>query len=55
MAKRKNTTGIPDCEIESLARVLLPVIRQFFESEEHRREFEEWQEQHRSHQQKKGA
>lgn len=55
MAKRKNTTGIPDCEIESLARALLPEIRKFFESEEHQREFEEWQEQHRSQKQKKGA
>ncbi len=54
MAKRKNTTEIPDCEIESLARALLPAIRKFFESEEHQREFEEWQE-HRRKQQKKGG
>ena len=45
MAKRKNTTGIPDFEIESLARALLPAIQKFFESDEHKREFEEWQQQ----------
>lgn len=55
MAKRKNTTGIPDCEIESLARALLPAIQKFFESKEHQREFEEWQKQRRSQQWKKGA
>ncbi len=52
MAKRKNTTGIPDCEIESLARALLPVIQNLFESEEGKREFEEWQEQRRKLQKK---
>ncbi len=50
MAKRKNTTGIPDCEIESLARALLPAIQKFFESEEGKREFEEWQAQRREEQ-----
>ncbi len=52
MAKRKNTTGIPDCEIESLARALLPVIQKLFESEEGKRGFEEWQEQRRKQQKK---
>ena len=40
--KRKNNTGIPDFEIDSLARVLLPAIQKLFESEEGKREFEEW-------------
>ena len=32
--KKKNTTGIPDFEINSLARALLPVIKAYFETEE---------------------
>jgi len=35
-------TGIPRHEIEALARVLLPEIQKFFESEQGKREFEEW-------------
>ena len=48
MAKKKQTdygTGIPLHEVEALARVLLPEIRKFFESEEGQREFKEWKEQ----------
>jgi len=41
--KRKNNTEIPDFEIDSLARALLPAIQKLFESEEGKREFEEWQ------------
>lgn len=41
--KKKNTTGIPDYEIDSLARALLPTIQKLFESEEGQREFKEWQ------------
>ena len=40
--KRKNNTGLPDFEIDSLARALLPAIQKLFESEEGKREFEEW-------------
>ena len=40
--KRKNNTGIPDFEIDSLERALLPAIQRFFETEEGKREFEEW-------------
>ena len=40
--KRKNNTGIPDFEIDSLARALLPAIQKLFETEEGTREFEEW-------------
>ena len=40
--KRKNNTGVPDFEIDSLARALLPAIQKLFESEEGKREFEEW-------------
>ena len=35
-------TGIPQYAMESLARCLLPEIQKFFESEEGKREFEEW-------------
>ncbi|MBO5046762.1 MAG: hypothetical protein J6C93_07860 [Clostridia bacterium] len=41
--KKKNNTGIPDFEIDSLARALLPAIQQLFENEETKKEFEEWQ------------
>lgn len=38
-------TGIPYHEVEALARVLLPEIQRFFESEEGKREFVEWKAQ----------
>lgn len=38
-------TGIPLHEVEALARVLLPEIQRFFESEEGQREFAEWKTQ----------
>lgn len=41
--KRKNNTGIPDFEIDSLARALLPAIQKLFETGEGKQEFEEWQ------------
>ncbi|MBD5160997.1 MAG: hypothetical protein HDT14_03075 [Oscillibacter sp.] len=47
MAKKKPNdygTGIPLHEVEALARVLLPEIQKFFESEEGQREFQEWKE-----------
>ena len=39
----QNTTGIPDFELDSLARALLPVVQSLFEDEEVKKEFEEWQ------------
>ena len=48
MARRKrNTTGIPDYEINAFARAILPAIQALFETEEGQREFEEWKEQKR--------
>ena len=41
--RKKNTTGIPDFEIDSLARALLPAIQAYFETEEGKREFAGWQ------------
>lgn len=43
--KCKNNTGIPDFEIDSLARVLLPAIQNYFATEEGQKEFAEWQKQ----------
>ena len=40
--KINSETTIPDYQIEALARVLLPEIQRFFDSEEGKREFEEW-------------
>ena len=37
MAKKKTVSGIPDHEIEALARCLLPSIRDYFESAEGKR------------------
>ena len=45
MTKKKSNdhgTGIPLHEVEALARVLLPEIQKFFESEDGQREFREW-------------
>ena len=42
MAKDDIGMEIPQQEIESLARLLLPKIREFFDSEEGQREFAEW-------------
>lgn len=48
MARRKrNTTGIPDYEINTLARAILPAIQALFETEDGQKEFEEWMEQKR--------
>ena len=45
MARKKNNTGIPQYEIDSLARAFIPAIMDFFNSEEGKREFEEWKAQ----------
>ena len=56
MARKKKPndygTGIPYHEVEALARVLLPEIQAFFESEEGQREFAEWKKQRAAEQQK---
>ena len=41
-------TGIPYHEVEALARVLLPEIQAFFESEEGQREYAEWKAQQKN-------
>ena len=48
MSRRKkliNHSGIPEHEIENIARILLPDILTFYESEEGQREFAEWKAQ----------
>lgn len=45
MAKKQPDTNIPQQEIETLARCLLPEIQKFFESPEGQKEFEQWKAQ----------
>ena len=48
MSRRKklvNNSGIPQHEIENIARVLFPDILAYYESEEGQREFVEWKAQ----------
>ena len=48
MSRRKkliNHSGIPQHEIENIARILLPDILAFYDSEEGQREFAEWKAQ----------
>ena len=50
MASKKPSdhgTGIPLHKVEALARVLLPEIQKFFESEEGQKEFQEWKKRQR--------
>jgi len=57
MARKKKVndygTGIPYHEVEALARVLLPEIQAFFESEEGQREFAEWKAKQQAEQEKR--
>jgi len=51
MAKKKpndHGTGIPLHEVEALARILLPQIQAFFESEDGQKEFAEWKERRKN-------
>ena len=43
MAKKKgNSMDIPDEQLESLARVLLPIIQEYLSSEQGEKDFAEW-------------
>ena len=46
-------TGIPYHEVEALARVLLPEIQAFFESEDGQREYAEWKAKQQAEQENK--
>lgn len=39
----RNDLGIPEYEMESLARILLPIIQEYLASDEGRRDWQEWQ------------
>lgn len=51
--KQKNNTGIPDFELETLARMLLPKIQEMFKDEKVQKEFEEWKAEKAKKQEKK--
>lgn len=39
----RNDLGIPEYEMESLARMLLPVLKRYIDSEEGKQDWQEWQ------------
>ena len=51
--KQKNNTGIPDFELETLARMLLPKIQEMFKDEQIHKEFEKWKAERTNKQEKK--
>ena len=56
MSRRKkliNHSGIPEHEIENIARILLPNIIVFYESEEGQKEFSQWKADNKAEIQKK--
>ena len=38
----RNDLGIPEYEMESLARILLPIMQEYLASEEGKRDYTEW-------------
>lgn len=38
----RNDLGIPEYEMESLARILLPIMQEYLASEERKRDYAEW-------------
>lgn len=51
--KQKNNTGIPDFELETLARMLLPKIQEMFKDEQIQKEFQKWKAERANKQEKK--
>ena len=43
MARRNKIADTSNCELDSLARFLLPAIRAYMADEENQRAFEKWQ------------
>ena len=39
----RNDLGIPEYKMESLARMLLPILKKYIDSEEGKRDWQEWQ------------
>lgn len=54
MAKNKKKCAIPQYELEALARCLLPDIQAYFDSEDGKWEFAEWQRWQEKEKQEKG-
>ncbi len=50
-----NNSGIPDHEIEKIARCLLPELQAFYESEEGQKEFVEWKKKRDAEQSRKAT
>lgn len=48
--KKKSEFDIPDCQLESLARVLLPIMREYLSSEQGQKDYAEWCQQRRTRQ-----
>lgn len=48
LKSRKKKTGfdIPVYQLESLARVLLPIMREYLSSEQEQKDYAEWRQQH---------
>ena len=44
-SKRKNVTGLPEAELDSIARVLYSSIIEYCNSEKGKKDFAEWQKQ----------
>jgi len=44
----RNDLGIPEYEMESLARILLPIMQEYLASEEGKRDYAEWKERKES-------
>ena len=51
--RKASLSNLPYHEVEALARVLLPEIQAFFESEEGQREYAEWKARHQAEQENK--
>lgn len=43
--RRKNSTGLPDSELDSIARVLCSSIIEYCNSENGKKDYDEWQKQ----------
>ena len=41
-SKKPYNLDIPEYQLESLARILLPIIQEYLSSEEGKRDYEEW-------------
>jgi hypothetical protein len=51
--RKASLSNLPYHEVEALARVLLPEIQAFFESEEGQRKYAEWKARHQAEQENK--